>query len=146
MAKIDLVSYLLRLDKHCLSKTEKILLETRLFISIYIELLETFKNQYKEYRMLIKSNHRDGKSYINFTQEVLKDILSTEEYSLAGIAVHTSIPEDVLFDIAIGTNTNPTLDLSRKLFELHVTVRRNLYDKILEKIISEYLEKKDRRK
>lgn len=72
-------------------------------------------------------------------QEVIRDILSTEEYSLSGIASHTHIPEEVLSDIVSGMNPNPTFELSRKLFELHMTVRRDLYDKIVRKIISEYI-------
>ena len=76
---------------------------------------------------------------INLPQEVINDILSTEEYLLSGIATHTRIPEDVLSDIASGMNTNPTFESSRKLFELHMMVRRDLYDAIIRKIISEYL-------
>lgn len=144
MSKIDLVSYLLRLDHYSLSKTEKILLEAKLFISIYTELLTIFKSQYKDYLNLIKSNCQEEAMFcMNFTQEMIKDILSTKEYSLAGIAIHTRIPEEVLFDIVSGMNTNPTFELSRKLFELHATVRRNLYDKIMEKILSEYLKQRE---
>ena len=76
---------------------------------------------------------------VKFMQEVINDILSTQEYSLTGIATHTQIPEDVLSDVAAGMNTNPTFDFTRKIFELHASVRRELYDQIMRKIAAEYL-------
>jgi hypothetical protein len=76
---------------------------------------------------------------VKIMQEIVKDILSTEEYSLAGMATHTHIPEEVLSDVAAGMNTNPTFELSRKIFELHIGVRPGLYDKIMRKIALEYL-------
>jgi hypothetical protein len=139
--RMDLVSYLLRIERCNLSKIEKMLLEIKLFILVYRELCEIFKHQYKDYIRLIPFNHHQESDMfsVNFTQEMIKDILSTEEYSLSGIATHTHIPEEVLSDVASGMNTNPTFELSRKLFELHMIVRRDLYSKIINKIISGYL-------
>jgi hypothetical protein len=145
MMKMDLISYLFRLDSYRLSKVEKLLLETKLFTFIHKELLESFKCPYRDYLRLIKYDDQEEiMSYTNLTQEMIKDILSTGDYSLTGIATHTHIPEEVLLDIASGMNTNPTFELSRKLFDLHVTVRRNLYDKVVEKIILEYLTKHEK--
>lgn len=76
---------------------------------------------------------------IKFMQEMIKDILSTQEYSLAGIATHTHIPEEVLCDVAAGINNNPTFELSRRLFELHINVRHDLYEGIMQKIVLKYL-------
>jgi len=122
-----------------LSPAEKILLEVKLFIHLYHELSDIFMSRYMGYQKLIKYDQEKNMNGIKFMQEVIKDILSTEEYSLAGIANYTRIPEDVLSDIAAGMNANPTLELSRKLFELHVTVRRELYDRIMRKFASKYL-------
>jgi hypothetical protein len=145
LSKMDFTFYLLRLvrlDSRKLSRIERILLEIKLFTCISKELQELFKRRYENYLRLIKSNQTQEHSMldINLPQEVINDILSTEEYSLSGIATHIRIPEEVLSDIASGLNTNPTFESSRKLFELHITVRRDLYDTILRKIISEYLE------
>ena len=76
---------------------------------------------------------------IKFMQEMIKDILSTQEYSLAGIATHTHIPEEVLCDVAAGINNNPTFELSLRLFELHINVRHDLYERIMQKIALKYL-------
>lgn len=137
MSRMDLVSYFLRIHCYQLSKEEKILLEARLFILVSRELCEMFKQQYKYYLRLINHQEHDMFS-VNFVQEVIKDILSTDEYSLSGIAVHTHIPEEVLADIASGINAHPTFESSRKLFELHMIVRRELYSNILNKILSGY--------
>src|SRR3990167_10918666 len=133
MSKTDLRYCLLGSQAVKLSTAEKILLEIKLLNCIYYELCEIFKARYKEYQRLIKStfDQEDSMCSIKFMQEMIKDILSTEEYSLAGIATHTHIPEDVLSDVAAGVNTHPTFELSRKLFELHMGVRRDLYNKIM---------------
>lgn len=142
MAKTDLVCCLLRQKSHTFTPAEKILLEMLLFIRIYHELRDFFKSRYKDYQKLIKSNINQEEEGMNngikLMQEIIKDILSTDEYSLAGIATYTHIPEDVLSDVAAGMNPNPTLEVSRKLLELHIMVRRNLYDNIVKKIISDY--------
>ena len=75
----------------------------------------------------------------HFMQDIIKDILATNEYSLTGIATHTQIPEEILTDLIIGTNNNPTFESSKKIFELHISVRPKLYDEIMKKIAFEYL-------
>ena len=141
MSKTDLVCRLLGSNISKLSQAEKILLEIKLLTCIYYELFEIFKSRYKEYRQIIKShpNQEENMYNIKFMQEMIKDILSTEEYSLTGIAMHTHIPEEVLSDVVAGVNTNPTFELSRRIFELHIGVRRDLYNGIMRKIALEYL-------
>jgi hypothetical protein len=141
MSKTDLVNCLLQLNKHKLTSIEKILIETILLTRIYQELANIFTSRYTCYQSLIKSNLNQEEGTMNrvqFMQEVIKDILSTNEYSLQGIATYTQIPEDVLSDVAMGMNPNPTFEFSRKLFELHIMVRRNLYDGIMRKIVADY--------
>lgn len=141
MSKTDLVSRLLGPKVPKLSQAEKLLLEIKLFTRICQELSEIFNSRHKEYQRLIKShlNQEEDMLGVKFMQEMIRDILSTGEYSLAGIATHTHIPEEVLSDVTTGMNANPTFELSRKIFELHIGVRRSLYDEIMRKIILEYL-------
>jgi len=77
---------------------------------------------------------------------IINDILSTEEYSLTGIAFYTRKPEDVIFEIASGNNTDPSASLLRKIIELHRSVRPSLYQQIIKKIIAENIENKDEEK
>lgn len=139
MSKTDLIFSLLRQRNLQLSQIEKFLLEIKLLTLIHRELSEFFKSQYCEYIQLIKSDQEpENMCNIKFMQETIKDILSTNEYSFPGIAAYTRIPEDVLYDVAAGINTNPTFEVSRRIFELHIEVRRDLYDGILRKIASEF--------
>jgi hypothetical protein len=137
MSKMDLVSCLLKPYDGNLSQAEKILLEIKLVTHFSNELFEVFKSRYLDYQKLIRP--MEGKMCIQIMQEIVKDILSTDEYSLSGIANYTLIPEDVLTDIVSGINANPTFDISRKLFELHATVRRELYNQVMRKVAAGYL-------
>jgi hypothetical protein len=74
----------------------------------------------------------------NFVKCIINDILSSEEYTLSGIAYYTETPEEIVYDIAIGHNISPSANLLRKIIELHRSVRSDLYRSIIEKIISEY--------
>ena len=67
---------------------------------------------------------------------IINDILSTEEYSLSGIAYYTNSPEDVIYEIAMGNNTNPSLFLSKKIIELHRSVRPYLYHELIKKVVA----------
>lgn len=70
----------------------------------------------------------------NFLQFVINDILSTKEYSLEGIAQYADISEEVIYDILTGSHKIPSLPLSRKIIELHKSVRQDLYSQIFKKI------------
>jgi hypothetical protein len=72
----------------------------------------------------------------NFIKYLIRDILSTEEYSLTGIANYARIPEDVIYDLFTGFNKNPSSSLWNKVIELHSTVRSDLYQKLIAKIMS----------
>ncbi len=72
-----------------------------------------------------------------FVRCVINDILTTEEYSLAGIVNYTQATEEVIYDLATGKNLSPSLELSQKIIELHRTVRKEIYDKLLKKLILE---------
>ena len=71
----------------------------------------------------------------NFIRCVINDILLTNEYTLQGIAYYTQTPEDVIYDIAVGNNQSPSFPLSRKIIEIHRTIKPDLYRNILKKII-----------
>ncbi|MBV9575306.1 MAG: hypothetical protein JO149_01640 [Gammaproteobacteria bacterium] len=142
MSKMDLASYLLRIKCSHLTKIEKSLLELQLLVFICRELHEIFTHPYKDYiRLLFPFNyHKEIEMFnLNLTQEIIKDILSTNEYSLSGIAIHTHIPEEVLSDIFSGINKHPTFELVSKLIELHMIVRQDLYNEIIRKIISKFI-------
>lgn len=124
------------------SKEEIFILELILFIRLYEELKEIFKAQHRNYFRLIKMNAEKENAMIEekFIRHVINDILSTEEYTLPGIAYYTQTPEDVVYDVAIGSNTDPSSTLFRKIIKLHQSVRPELYREILKKITLECAE------
>ena len=75
----------------------------------------------------------------NFIRLVLSDILSTGEYTIQGIAQYTDTHEDIINELASGLNTKPLAICLRKVIELHRLVRRELYQAIGKKVVSEYL-------
>ena len=141
MSAVQPLCHLMGIDSHKISKEENVLLEAELFIRIYKELNELFRKQYQNYFYLMKFTKRMEETMLdtNFIRFVIKDILTTEEYSLAGIAYYTNTHEDVLLEIIAGCNTSPSAIFQRKIIELHREVKRDLYHQIIKKITLEYL-------
>lgn len=116
---------------------ELCILEANLFIGICRELKEIFKAQNTAYFKLVKFDLEKENRMLeeNFIRFVINDILSTEAYSLAGIACYTDTPHDVIYELAIGRVTNPSYSLVRKIIELHRSVRIDLYNMLIAKIL-----------
>jgi len=135
----DLLSYLLQDNFHKLSKVECVFLEANLFVRISDEFSEIFRNQYRNYLKLLKSepNKEDEVIEINFLRFLVNDIVSTNEYTLEGIANFIRMPLDVILEIASGINTNPSLMLAARIIKLHSDVRRELYNDLIKKVMEE---------
>jgi hypothetical protein len=124
-----------------LTKEENLILEIELFTRVCEELKEGFKIKYKDYFRIIKCNAEMENVIMEsvFVRCVINDILSTEEYTLDGIACYTQTPEEVVHELAIGWNTSPSATLLRKIIELHRSVRRELYDDMMKRISAKLL-------
>lgn len=100
------------------------------------ELKTIFKAQHSTYFRLIKLPEKENTVIeTDFIRLVINDILLSKEYSIEGIAYYTETPEDVICDIIIGQNTAPSFSLSRRIINLHRTVRPDLYQEIVKKVI-----------
>ncbi len=121
------------------SKSERILLEAGLFSCVCNQLKELFKEQYSEYFRVMKFTIEMENAMIdtNFVCLVIKDILSTNEYNLEGIAYYTNVHEDIIYDIVTGQNKNPSAMVLQKVIDLHRSVRPNLYREIIKKIAND---------
>jgi hypothetical protein len=139
MPATDLIFCLFRVKTSKLSTAERIILEAKCLTIIYYEFQSMIADRYKNYLRLVKpANYMEKQMQGgDFLRELIVDILSTEEYSMAGIARFAHVSEDVLIDIASGLNRHPTFDLSRKIIEIHASVRRDLYDSIVKKAFSD---------
>lgn len=132
---------LIGINPHKFTKEESCLIEADLFTRICTELMEIFKAQYICDHLLINSNiETESAMYdINFIRLIIRDVLSTDEYNIQGIAMYTDTPEDVVCEVITGRNLSPSATFFRRVIELHRSVRRDLYDSIIKKITSEYL-------
>lgn len=136
MAATDLLSTIIGVNVRLLSKDEKKILEGKLFLIICNELCKIIIDRKNRYINFLKSESKmEGEMQGgNLLRELILDILASEEYSLDGLARCAYVSEEVLYDLAAGVNQYPTLDLSRKIIEIHSMVRRDLYDSIIKKV------------
>jgi hypothetical protein len=135
----ELLPTFLRTNFHKLSKTEGILLEANLFVRLSDEFNERLRYQYKNYQQLIKSEKTIGDEMleVNFLRYLINDIISTNEYTLEGIANFIRIPTDAIIEIVSGINMNPSLMLAAKIIKLHADVRRDLYGELIKKVMEQ---------
>lgn len=140
MPATDMLCHLLRIKTCNLSKEEILLLEAELVVRICEELKRIFKSKFTEYFRLMKFNvdMENDMLEANFIRCLINDILLTEEYTLAGIAYYTHIPEDFVYEIVSGQHTTLSITFFRKIIELHRSVRGDLYRKIIKKILTDY--------
>ncbi|HSW94124.1 MAG TPA: hypothetical protein VLJ15_07220 [Gammaproteobacteria bacterium] len=133
----ELLSWFFREDYRKLSRAESILLEGVIFVSVMEELFALFKDRDKEYRKLLKNelSEEDEIMDVNFLRHIVNDIVSTNEYTLEGIANVIRMPLDAVLEIVTGINTNPSLMLATKIIKLHSDVRREFYRALMKKIM-----------
>jgi hypothetical protein len=124
-----------------LSKAEKCILEIELFMRICTELNNINKSINNTYFILMKIDAEGEKAMLDeiLISSLIKDILVTGDYSIQGIASYTDTPEEVVCDVVIGRNTAPSLSLSWKILNLHMSVRPHLYREVMKKITAECL-------
>ncbi|HSW93316.1 MAG TPA: hypothetical protein VLJ15_03060 [Gammaproteobacteria bacterium] len=144
MSASEPLCYLAGISPACFTWEENLILEIELFTRICEMLKEEFKIKYKDYFRIIKCNAEMENTMMEakFARCVINDLLSTREYTLAGIACYTQTPEDVIYEIALGLNVSPSATLLRRIIELHRLVRRDLYSTIIKKIAVGYSENK----
>ena len=141
MAAMELLCHWVGMNLSKFSREEIFLLEAELFARICEELKEIFRKQHRDYFRLMKFTEDMENIMLeaNFVRLIIKDILSTEEYNLRGVAYYTDSHEDVVQEVIDGRNTNPSATLLRRSIDLHRSVRRDLYHAIVKKISTEYL-------
>jgi len=134
-----LLSFFSVLNTNNLSNKEIFLLEATIYVRIYYELIEFFKKQNENYFRFIKFTKEMEKNMLetNFLRLIINDILSTEEYALQGIAYYTKLPEDIIYEFASGINTKPSATSLLKILELHISIRKDFYKIIINKLLSD---------
>lgn len=141
MSATEPLCHLIGIDPYKLSKEENVFLEAELFYWICETLKEHFKKQHMAYFNLLKFTTSMENLMLeeNFIRFVMKDILITQEYTAEGIANYVDTHVDVIHELIMGRNSNPSAVLLRRTIELHRSVRRELYTELMKKIAEKYL-------
>lgn len=74
-------------------------------------------------------------------QFLIRDIIKSGDYTLEGIAYHTRVPFDIIFDAACGNNNNLSITSWARIVDLYVQVKPEI-SKIL---VEQLLEMKERK-
>lgn len=137
MFKTDLWKQLNQICHAILDKEELLLIKANFHLRICKELKEHQKNKQSNYLKLMKLSLEMENKMLedNMLRNILLDILSTEEYDAKGIAYYTHTHEDIVQEVISGQNTRPSAIFFHKVLELHQSVRKEIYDMILKKIL-----------
>lgn len=124
------------INPHNLSKKENLILEGYLFLNLYEQLKNEFKNRHQPFfsSLMLNKEMENTMLEANFLRMLINDILVSETYTLTGIALYTNTDQEVLEDIIVGKNQYPSAIFIRKIIELHRTVRQDLYQAIFQKL------------
>jgi hypothetical protein len=122
------------------SKTESLILEGELFTRFCDELKKRFRTKYCHYFRVMNFNAKAEEEMLegHLVRYVIDDILASGDYTLQGIAYYTHISEDCVYDMAIGHDLDPSSTVFRNMLKLHRSVRPDLYQQMMKKIISGY--------
>lgn len=138
MSAMEYLCHMAGINPCHLSKEENLLLETILICALCDELSEMYQDRVAN-NFIKKYQEKDSMMvHGNVINLILQDLIKSNEYTITGVATYSNVPEDVIYDIAIGNNNNPSLEVSRKIVELHRVARADLYQRVMQKITSSY--------
>jgi len=140
MSSNEPFSRLMRINPDNLTKGENFLLELDLLVRLCEKLNDFFTEHHKDFiAMKFNTDLENANLEAKLLYLIIWDIQSTQEYTVEGMARYIDTYEDVIIEVFSGRNKHPSATLLRKTIELHRTIRRELYNSIIKKIVSEYL-------
>lgn len=145
MPAIQSLASLLGINLRTFSKKETLLLEAELLRRIGHELKDIFRSQYKSYFNLMKFTFEMEEDMLdtNFSRLLILEMLSSDEYTLEGIAHYTHTPLDIIQEIVMQKCSSISYPFFQRLIELHCSINREVYENIMQKIAQEYSNKQN---
>lgn len=136
MSTIQSLRYLMGITPSNLNKKEILLLEAEIFSYIYQELKKIFRTEYKDYFSLMHftTEQENDMFEANFVRLIIRDIISTNEYDLKGVAQYTNTHCDVIEEMITGRNRQPSATFLQRLISLHHLVCEDVYFPIMRKL------------
>jgi hypothetical protein len=114
-------------------KNERKLLKAFLLECLHQLFGELFlsKNQYKQNNSSMEYYNMDSK----IIQTLIRGIVETEEYTLEGIAYHTRIPFDVIYDAACGISNQFSITPWARVVDLYLKVKPDVARVLVKKLL-----------
>lgn len=137
MPALELLSQIMGVDVKKLSKQENLILEAELYTHVFHKRWQMYKREHKDYFNLLKCNMKMESMMLDLyvIQCLINDILKSESYTLSGIASYTETSLDLIQELLVSQQMSEMMAFPRKLIELHKSVRPELYQDILKKVL-----------
>lgn len=100
-----------------------------------------FKNelQLNKNNSLLESYAMDSK----ITQLIIQGIVETGEYTLEGIAYHTHIPTDVIYEAACGINNQSSITLWARIVDIYMQVKPDIAQMLIVRLLDRINKNRD---
>lgn len=118
-----------------ISKKDKTIYQLIIYQFTYKRLTEYFYGDLSRSKHACTENKGEFMKEGEVIKKIVNELLTTGEYSIKGIAHYTGFHEDVIYDLASGINSDPTITLANKVIELHFLAKRDLYLSIFQDIL-----------
>jgi len=140
MAATEFLAQLLGFDCQALSREERIIVEAKTLTRIYAAIEAVMEIHHSDYFRLLKLDGDEKLKHLEeyFLRYIVTDIVSTGDYTIAGIAMYAQTAEDIIYDVMTGKNCTAPFAIVRKIINLHQSVRPRLYQEFMLEIIAEY--------
>jgi uncharacterized protein YutE (UPF0331/DUF86 family) len=113
---------------------ERKLLKTILLGYLYNVFCEIFQQeiQFSKNNFFISEYYAMDRKII---QLFIQGIVETGEYTLEGIAYHTRIPLDVIYDILLGVNNQFSITAFARIINLYMQVKPDIANILIDKLL-----------
>lgn len=139
MSAMEPLCLLAGINPKKLSKEKRLLLEAEFFARIYKKLEDDFRKRHRSYFDLFRFtlHQEDRLVEEKFAPLFIQTMLSSDNYTLEGVARYTNTPEEVLINIRDGHNPHPSVTLFRRIIELDRMERREFYQTLIKESLEE---------
>lgn len=119
-----------------LTKYDTLLLEGLLYDLLYRTLKDFFRAKYTAWFHLLKLTTEEENTMLDrsFLRLIIEDTVASDTYDLEGIARYTNHDREVIEDIILDRNPQPSMELLLRLLDLHRNARPDLYAELQRKI------------
>ncbi|TAK71992.1 MAG: hypothetical protein EPO11_10690 [Gammaproteobacteria bacterium] len=71
-------------------------------------------------------------------KQLVHEIVQTGKFSLESIAFYVNVPVDIIVDISVGINTDPSLSLAGKIIDLYISAKKSYYQTLIKRLMRHF--------